>query len=454
MRSFAVLLALFAPWSLASARPLAPSALCAQYPEAPDCRGTYAECSLCHRSTWPATWNAYGMEIVFQLDGEDLDADTLAPALAAIEELDSDGDGVRNLDELLAGTNPGDETDAWPYCAPDRVTLPDLPVAESYDFRRAARRAGVLYCGRSPSYDELHALDAMAPAERYQALHTELERCLGESYWRDRALHRLADERVRPISSVGADSPVDIVIGDYEWDYRLFSHVLTDDRDARDLLLADYHVDEDGDVVRGAIPGVRAGTQPLVPEERAGMITTQWFLSVNTMFSPLPRTTAAQAYRAYLGFDIAQQQGIVPIPGEPLDVDDKGVDAPECAGCHSTLDPLSYAFAEYEGIRGARTGTFDASRPVRVIDGWSEPASAVFGEEVESVRVWAERAAESEAFRRNLVMLFFRHAFEREPTPGEQADFDAIVAALPGDGHSANRLIHRLVDLDAFGGVQ
>ena len=97
------------------------------------------------------------------------------------------------------------------------------------------------------------------------------------------------------------------------------------------------------------------------------MITTQWFLSINTMFSPLPRTTAAQAYRAYLGADIAQQQGIFPIAGEPLDVDDKGVRDAQCATCHATLDPLSYAFAEYQGISGASTGAFVVAREVTVL---------------------------------------------------------------------------------------
>ena len=56
------------------------------------------------------------------------------------------------------------------------------------------------------------------------------------------------------------------------------------------------------------------GGQPLDVEHRAGMITTQWFLVINTMLSDLPRTTAAQAYRSYLGEDIARQEGIWPVP--------------------------------------------------------------------------------------------------------------------------------------------
>ena len=141
--------------------------------------------------------------------------------------------------------------------------------------------------------------------------------------------------------------------------------------------------------------------------------------------------------------------------------DAKGVREAQCAGCHSTLDPLSYAFAEYDGIRGDRTGAFVPQRPALLIEGWdaAAPETVLFGQPVSALRDpdavdFAEVAAESDAFMRNLGRLFFRHAFERDPTPRERPAFDALWAALPEDGWSADALIHRLVDLDAFGGVQ
>jgi len=75
------------------------------------------------------------------------------------------------------------------------------------------------------------------------------------------------------------------------------------------------------------------------------MLTTRWFLAKNTMLTPVPRTTAAQAYRAYLGYDIAKLEGLQPVAGEPVDYDRKRVTAEQCAVCHSTLDPLSYPFS-------------------------------------------------------------------------------------------------------------
>lgn len=444
----------------ALARPDAPHLFCESYPDAPACRGRLAECSTCHTSTWPPAWNEYGQQVLSMLSGDF--AEDLPYVLAYADQLDADGDGIVNGDEIRIGTEPGDADSAWPYCAtPMPASGP--PVVMGYDFERAYRRTTVLYCGRSPTYEELSAFDAEGTGrdELYLRLHDRVEECLNGDYWRDEGLARLADPRIRPIEAVGIRTPVNITIADYDWDYRLFSYVLTEGRDARDLLLATYHVERDPDgtlvPVDGRIDSPRgrgAGGQPLAENRRAGMITTQWFFAINTMFSPMPRTTAAQAYRAYLGADIAQQQGIWPVEGEPADVDSKGVGAAQCAVCHATLDPLSYAFAEYEGIRGGRTGTYDAGRPERVIDGWRDNRTFLFGEEVSDVRAWAERAAETDDFLRNLATMFFRHALERDPRPGEQDAFDAAWRAMRDDGYSANGLIHRLVDTEAFGGVR
>lgn len=454
--------------AVAKARPVAPQVLCDTYPTLADCRGRVASCTTCHTSTWPAAWNIFGTDVLANMGGSSADdaefGAKLESALTKLESADSDEDGIANLSELEAGTNPGDPESAWPFCANERPPLDAAPVPEGYDFERALTRASILYCGRSPTFEQLETLRSLDDGERYAELHDTVSTCLASSYWRDEGLARLADPRVRPVSSVGAASEVGIVIGDYEWDYRLWSYILTEDRDARELLRADYHVERASDgtlrPVKGKIGATASsGPQPLEPERRAGMITSQWFFAINTMFSPLPRTTAAQAYRAYLGLDLSKQEGIIPMPGEPLDIDDKGVREAQCAGCHAALDPLSYAFAPYEGIVGAsldklgRSGVYNPRRPAREIPGWNDPQAALLGEPVEDLVQWAEVAAESDAFARNLVSTFFRHALEREPLVSERFAFEALQQSLPGDAYSANRLIHRLVDLAAFGGL-
>src|SRR6185436_5773529 len=151
-----------------------------------------------------------------------------------------------------------------------------------------------------------------------------------------------------------------IPIADYYDDYNLFVYTQIDDHDARDVLLADYFVmrEEQGGVTVytrvAELPGIpgQAGLENMSAERRAGLLTTRWNLLYNVMFTALPRTAAAQAYRAFLGFDISKQEGLYPIPDEPIDYDAKCVKAEACAVCHSTLDPLMYPFKNYNGFQG------------------------------------------------------------------------------------------------------
>lgn len=465
----------------AEARPEAPGIFCTKYPNAADCLGRVVECRMCHDSTYPPAWNSFGTELITLLpSGVDF-AQALPDALAAAEKQDPDGDGVSNLDEILGGTRPGDASSSWTAPAPQ--TSPDNPsyAVDRYDLAFAFRRASILYCGKSPTYEELAPFQkpgADANALREQ-LHARVTECLNASYWRDEGLKRLADDRIRPAKSAGPDTKVlvynyRLVIGDYNYDYRLWVYALTGERDARDLLLAQYYVVDDGKggvtVQDATIPKpddkAFAGGQVLEKEQRAGMITMQWFLVRNTMFSELPRTSAAAAYRAYLGMDIAKTQGLFPVANEPADVDKKGVGQPRCASCHSTLDPLAYAFAKYNGIAGPADpfsallgladfpfGGYDDGRPARLIPGWSDSAQqpVIFGKKVSTLREWAEVAASSDEFARNLAQLFYEHALSRGPNPGEMTEFTALWRGLPADKYSANRLIHRLIDTQAFG---
>jgi hypothetical protein len=132
------------------------------------------------------------------------------------------------------------------------------------------------------------------------------------------------------------------------------------------------------------------------------------------------------------------------------------VSQPRCANCHSTLDPLAYAFAKYEGIQMSRDlkfGHYRPERPTQMIPGWDDQKqiSVILGQQVPDLVTWGRVAANSDEFKRNLADLFFRHALGRPASPDEQREFIALWQALSQDGYSANRLIHRLVDSDNFG---
>ena len=448
------------------AKPTGPGIFCATYPDIPACKGNVLTCNTCHDSTWPTSWNDYGIDVWVALNGEPYELG-LATAIQSIEDVDSDQDQLTNLEELLTNTLPGEAQSVWVNPPAPIGQLNPWYAVGSYDYRFAYRRVGAIFCGQSPTYDEVVAFEIGADPETAeglalleQRLHDYLGACLDSEYWRKTALWSMADKRIRPLVAAGVNSSIGLVLADYYWDYNLFEYVLTGDRDARHLLTADYHVQEDtnGDleVVTGSFSGTAgfAPGQPLQVERRAGMITTQWFFVINTMFSPLPRTSAAHALRSYLGMDIARSEGLLPVANEPTDIDNKGVAEAPCSHCHSTLDPLSYAFTYYHGIYGALTGFYDPNRPNKAgveIPGWNDPQSVIMGQPVDDLVHWAQVASESDAFKRNLANMFFQYVLNRDPDPQEQEPFTDIWMALPDDNYSVNSMLHRLIDSDAFG---
>jgi hypothetical protein len=451
----------------ALAKPIAPRAFCNVYADAPECMGRIVSCEKCHTSTQPVTWNDYGGALYAALAGKNFE-NNLVEALADVEDLDSDGDGLTNLEEIELGTDPGDPLSSWmPRPEPMGDGNPRYAVG-GYDPMFAFKRVNLLFCGSSPAYDANAWFAGLEPEAQITALHDTLTQCLTSDYWITDALGELANPKIRPVRAYGADTTVElygykITIADYNWDYRLWRYVLTGDRDARELLTAQYHVVDDGAgglrPIEGQIatpPEQFGGGQPLQTQYRAGMLTTQWNLFLNIMFAGIPRVAAGHAYREYLGLNLSLQEGIRPVEAEPLDIDDKGVAAPACAQCHSTLDPLAYAFAVYEGIdinAIDRTGTYRATRPEEHVPGWdvAAPQSVILDEPVTDLVDMARVMSESAEFQRNLTHVFWRYAVGHEPEPDEYPDFEALWTSLPGDGYSANRLLHRLIDTDAFG---
>jgi hypothetical protein len=423
---------------------------CEGYPASPLCLNQATLCTTCHSQA--PNLNPYGLDLKTELTGfPDYDRKPAAfqkylrPVMVSVEERDSDADGFPNGLEIDAGTAPGDATHK-----------PGQDALLVFDGELALRRIGLLFCGSSPAADELQKQrDAVDPILKKQWRQDYLDQCLRSDYWKNEALHRLADDRIRPNHAVGVEGDP-FVIGDYNYDYRLFAYALSEGHDARDLLLAQYHINEKGQKVEGPIPSysipgkvVIGNGQPLQIDRRYGMMTTQWFISSNTMFADIPRNTAAQTYRAYLGYDIAKSEGLFPIEHEPADYDQKGVQQPACAFCHSTLDPLSYAFTPYAGlsVRGHQVGTYVPERTQY------EGLGYLFGEPVANLGEWAQKAANSDAFKQNLTLMFFQYAIGHNPRTSQQrADFAKLWQRLDQDGYSADRLIQRLVETLSFAG--
>ena len=77
----------------------------------------------------------------------------------------------------------------------------------------------------------------------------------------------------------------------------------------------------------------------------------------------------------------------------------------------------------------------------------------LLGQAVQTVPDWGRVAANSTYFRQAMGTMFFEHALGRPAGPAEFDDLDAVVQTIEADQFSADRLIHRIVDTVAFGGV-
>ena len=507
-RAFAVTLAPAAlafavAWALpAWAKPVAPREFCRVYPQTVLCASGAAPCATCH--TTPPARNAYGLQVEHALLpgtprplSDALYLSGLPDALRAAESLDADSDGSTNVEELQAGTRHADATSL-----PGRIVGCDseqraLASAQrwntcAYDPAYALTRIGLDFCGQSPTRGELEAV--RGSNDWQMLLEQKLASCLDSAFWQgeDGVLWNLANAKILPEASLkSGDGAADITLGNYEDDYNLFVYINTDDRDVRELLTAKYHAirQPDGTLVRvdrTPVEDIMAresedneDVAQLVPQaRRAGMLTTRWFLVKNTMFTPVPRTTAAQAYRAYLGYDIAKLEGLQPVAGEPVDYDRKGVTAETCAVCHSTLDPLSYPFSRYDGIGGGDeeeisdpdmeinadgtvNGTFGnyasgrLERFVRqegpqIVE--TPEAGLLLGQPVADLVEWAEVAANSEPFARKVVLDYWRLLVGEDPRPGDEAELETLVQRLSSEHeYRVERMLVDLIATEAYG---
>ncbi|MEO1336040.1 MAG: hypothetical protein AAFV29_10370, partial [Myxococcota bacterium] len=328
------------------------------------------------------------------------------------------------------------------------------------------------FCGTPTTFDQETAI--RADQDAYRTIHETLDTCLDSEYWQghDGALFRIAHPKIRPSSSIKSGANAGSVpLANYDDDYALFVWTQIDHHDVRDVLTAQYLVrtlrDETTDHVRyepyqaSASEDIQARgfdeTQLVDVPRRAGLLTSRWNLALNTMFTALPRTTAAQAYRAFLGLDIAKMEGLADVQGEPVDYDQKGVQAPACARCHSTLDPLTYPFSRYSGFTGGLPFSYVPDRPTKLAQDLQDPlrrmpeAGVIFGRQVSDLLDWAEVAANSDAFAQQTVLDYWRLLFRERPRPSEQADFTTLWRALmTDDAYSVERMLHRLIDTEAY----
>ena len=460
--AFAACIALTCALATAAvAMPTGPGVFCATYGDSPHCRAGNPPCTLCH--TTPPARNAFGNAIsLFPGQPRPLDPmaydQALPAALMTIENLDADGDGHDNLEEIMAGTYPGDpaSTPEAPVC-PAPEANPEYNVCY-YDPPYVFRKLMLDFCGHSPTYEQVEEFARLDDSAQRDRLQQTLDECLDGDFWlgKDGVLWQLAHPKIRPVGSLkkGEDAG-GLPISDYYDDYNLFVYASTDGHDVRDILLADYYVERSGSPAQYSMV-TDLPNQAMQRERRAGLMTTNWVMVYNVMFTALPRTAAAQAYRAFLGLDIARQEGLYPVPGEPRDYDNKGVTNPQCAVCHSTLDPLTYPFKNYSGFHAP---AFQYS-PTRIQDHFlaegpsmaaMPEAGAIFGQPVNDLLGWAQVAANSDQFAAATVADYWQLLIGEAPRPDDPT-FEALWRGLASEHqYSVEHMLHDFVATEAYG---
>ena len=453
----------------AHALPSGPTIFCETYPDAPACIGGKPACTYCHQV--PPARNSFGDAVAAALlpdaprplDAADYAAN-LPTALRAIETADTDGDGFTNADEITAGTLPGG-AESFPTGAecPGSKDNPLYKVCE-YDRRFVFKKVNLDFCGRSPTYESIEAFSNGSTEEQDAAIDRALGECLLSEFWsrKDGAVWELAHRKIRPLQALKSGQGGGMIpLADYDDDYNLFVYTHTGDRDVRDVLRGQYFVRRSDASRPGEVTTYDRvedlNSQNVNRQRRAGLLTTKWNLVYHVMFTALPRTAAAQAYRSYLNLDIARLEGLAPVRGEPADWDAKGVTEPACVVCHSTLDPLSYPFKNYTGLDDTPFGTYDGNRMRRFrgegpdILGMPE-AGSILGQPVQDLVQWAQVAADSPEFARAVVEDFWVMLVGAKPTPEERGEFDALWQGLmTTHGYQVNGMLRDLIRTEAYG---
>ena len=438
-----------------------PEGFCAQYPASSFCASSQVGCIMCHDSGGPPSFNPYGEAIRANLASESTFESGLPAALVAIEDLDSDGDGTTNYNEIMQATWPGFSVDIEEECASQIPVNNPYYSLGTYDPRFAYKRVMTDFCGRSPRYDEVRAFNQTE--DQTALLHDTLDICLKSPYWHE-VLRELSLPVVRPIFSA-QDCVGDLYSfgNPLKWDTNLYAYVMSGDRDAGDVMTAQYLVVEEptGSGILTPIDDPRdaceAIANPIEREHRYGVIATRNTLVFNVMFSRVPRTMVAHIYRELLGLDIARGEGLHGIDetggaypwDAPLDVDDKGVWQEECAACHSTLDPLSYPWARYKGLFTTTPISYD---PTWNLDIMPTTDGYIFGEPIDGPEQWVDEAVNSDAFAQQTARTFWHYLLHRYPLSCEADEFEQLWQHFRDNGRQVERdLLHPLIDLNAYG---
>ena len=333
--------------------------------------------------------------------------------------------------------------------------------------------------------------DLSTDAEKVTAIDEQLDECFDSAHWigKNGVVWEIGHYKIRPVGSVkfGEDEGV-LPTVDYYQDFHLFVWSQIDGNDAREQLTADYTVtrSETGNTVRYTKqnPSRLNDGQVMQVDNRVGLLSSFWNLAFYLNYTPIARVLVAQAFRGFVGISMAKMQGLNPPPRDEsqyADYDLKGMEKPECASCHTTIDPLVYPWRNYNGLTGTSEvlggvnasglqslsglGTEENLTPLSYslprleffedrMPGISQMPEAgyIFGQRVENLKEWAEVMANSDQFAANTVRDYWRVLIGPDIYSYQQDEFKTLWRTLKtGHNYNVEAMLKDLIKTEAYG---
>jgi hypothetical protein len=191
----------------------------------------------------------------------------------------------------------------------------------------------------------------------------------------------------------------------------------------------------------------------LDPKERAGLLTTGTFLTINAHSNQTSPVHRGKLVREQLLCDLMPPPPAdvvinVPEPDPDSSARERFAqhsEDPACNGCHKLMDPLGFGFENYDGI--ARFRTMENDEAIDASGSISE--SDVDGDFVGAVEL-AKKLAGSQDVQSCYAKQWFRYAYGRGETKGDSCTTDWLDTKFAESGGNITELMVALTQTDAF----
>jgi hypothetical protein len=202
----------------------------------------------------------------------------------------------------------------------------------------------------------------------------------------------------------------------------------------------------------GTAAGTGLAPAELNPAQRGGVLTHGSFLAGHASSDESNPTRRGKVLAdRVICVEIALPPDDVPDPKPPapnLSVRERFEEhskQPCATACHGVMDPLGFAFENYNGIGAFQT--MDGGKPVNAtgvlkVDGSEKP----FKNAIELGKILGESRQVSECMARQ----FLRYALKRKETAGDEASLAAAVAAFSSKGNDLRELMVGLTKTKTF----